>query len=78
MTKMTFRGKAITMIQPWASAIASAGKDIENRSWHSHYRGPIAIHAGAKLNQEALEYRMRLKTKAGFRTKSLAEWIEQG
>lgn len=42
MTKQIFRGKAITMIQPWASAIAFAGKDIENRSWYSHYRGALA------------------------------------
>lgn len=38
--------KAITVRQPWAWAIAYAGKDIENRSAGSSYRGPLAIHAG--------------------------------
>lgn len=38
--------KAITVRQPWAWAIAHAGKDIENRSGNTRYRGPIAIHAG--------------------------------
>jgi hypothetical protein len=43
-----FAGKGLTLIQPSASAIAFAGKDIENRSWRTHYRGPIAIHAGGR------------------------------
>jgi hypothetical protein len=38
--------KALTVRQPWAWAIAHAGKNIENRDWFTHYRGPIAIHAG--------------------------------
>lgn len=38
--------KALTVRQPWAWAILSAGKDIENRTWSTRYRGPIAIHAG--------------------------------
>ena len=38
--------KAITVRQPWAWAIIFAGKDIENRSWYTRYRGPVAIHAG--------------------------------
>jgi hypothetical protein len=37
---------ALTIRQPWAWAIAAAGKDVENRSWHTGYRGPLAIHAG--------------------------------
>lgn len=39
--------KAITIKQPWAWAIIFAGKDIENRSWYTKYRGPLLIHAGA-------------------------------
>lgn len=31
--------------QPWAWAILYAGKDIENRSWKTKIRGPIAVHA---------------------------------
>jgi hypothetical protein len=39
--------KAITIRQPWVWAIIFAGKDIENRSWYTKYRGPFLIHAGA-------------------------------
>lgn len=37
--------KALTVQQPYASLIASGEKWIENRSWHTNYRGPLAIHA---------------------------------
>ncbi|HUI27943.1 MAG TPA: ASCH domain-containing protein [Candidatus Kryptonia bacterium] len=45
--------KAITIKQPWAWAIIFAGKDIENRSWYLHYRGPLLIHAGAAYQANA-------------------------
>lgn len=38
--------KAITIMQPFADLIASGMKRVENRPWRTHYRGPIAIHAG--------------------------------
>lgn len=40
--------KAITVKQPWASAIIHGGKDVENRSTNivGAYRGPLAIIAG--------------------------------
>lgn len=38
--------KALTVLQPWAWCIATGRKKIENRSWKTSYRGPLAIHAG--------------------------------
>lgn len=38
--------KALTICQPWAWAIARGYKLVENRSWETHHRGPLAIHAG--------------------------------
>lgn len=40
--------KAITLWQPWASLVAVGAKTIETRSWRTHYRGPIAIHAAKR------------------------------
>ena len=39
--------RAITVRQPWASAIARGEKDVENRSRNivGSFRGPVAIHA---------------------------------
>lgn len=40
--------KALSIKQPWASLIAHGLKDIENRTWRTHFRGKIYIHASAK------------------------------
>lgn len=45
--------KAITIIQPWATLIATGEKKFETRSWSTKHRGEIAIHAGKKINKEA-------------------------
>lgn len=37
--------KAISLLQPWASLIATGDKRIETRSWQRAYRGPLAIHS---------------------------------
>lgn len=42
--------KAITLTQPWATLVAIGAKKIETRSWATHYRGPLAIHAGKRLS----------------------------
>lgn len=38
--------RGLTVSQPWASLIASGQKWIENRTWFTPFRGPLAIHAG--------------------------------
>jgi len=51
--------KAITILQPYASLIASGAKWVENRTWQTRYRGPLAIHAGKGtqyLNSGALTH----------------------
>jgi hypothetical protein len=37
--------RALSVRQPWAWAIIHAGKDVENRTWSTRHRGPLAIHA---------------------------------
>lgn len=44
--------KAITLWQPWASLVATGAKKIETRGWPTKYRGPLAIHAAQKWNEE--------------------------
>lgn len=39
--------KALSVKQPWTSLIFY-GKDIENRTWATKYRGELLIHASAK------------------------------
>lgn len=39
--------KALSIRQPWAWAIINVGKDVENRSLRTRFRGPVCIHASA-------------------------------
>lgn len=43
--------KAISLFQPWATLVATGAKTIETRSWRTHHRGPIAVHAGRKKSR---------------------------
>ena len=51
---------ALSIRQPWAWAIVNAGKDIENRSWATTFRGPVCIHASKGMTNrewdEAMEF----------------------
>lgn len=38
--------KALSILQPWAWAIVHGTKRIENRTWSTKYRGPLALLAG--------------------------------
>lgn len=47
--------KVLTLIQPWATLVILGEKKIETRSWKTHYRGEIAIHAGKKVDKSVFE-----------------------
>jgi hypothetical protein len=44
--------KAITILQPWATLIATGSKSYETRSWATSHRGEIAIHAGQTWSRD--------------------------
>lgn len=48
--------KAISLWQPWASAIALGHKRIETRHWLTSYRGLIAIHAAKRWTADEREF----------------------
>jgi hypothetical protein len=48
--------KAISLWQPWASAIAIGAKQIETRSWWTPHRGRLAIHAAKRDTPELHEF----------------------
>lgn len=41
--------RALTIRQPYASLIAHGVKRWETRTWHTKYRGPVAIHAAKDM-----------------------------
>lgn len=56
--------KVLTIRQPWASAILGGGKDVENRTWRTSYRGPLAIHAASRLDDGVLHRDTRTEARA--------------
>ncbi len=48
--------KALSIAQPWAECIVSKGKNIENRSWDTKFRGYVAIHASKSKDLGRFEY----------------------
>ena len=48
--------RAISLHQPWATAIAVGVKRIETRSWSTDYRGPLAIHAAKRWSKYQREF----------------------
>src|SRR5690348_3969018 len=45
--------KALTLTQPWATLLTLQAKRTETRSWHTSYRGPLAIHAAKGMPKSA-------------------------
>ena len=50
--------KAISIKQPWTWAILN-GKPVENRTWPTHYTGPILLHAGKKFDLEGYAWLLK-------------------
>ena len=44
--------KALSIRQPWAHLIIQHGKDIENRTWRTHYRGRFLVHAAKGMTRK--------------------------
>ena len=66
---------AISLRQPWASAVALFGKDVENRSnWPFKHRGPLIIQASAtKPYRSDLELFLKLAREDGATDDDLAD-----
>jgi hypothetical protein len=48
--------RALSIKQPWAELILRGDKDVENRSWRTHHRGPLLIHASRTVDREAMRH----------------------
>ena len=52
--------KALSVTQPWAQLIADGRKRVETRTWSTHYRGWLAIHASAGWRASDRDYAQTL------------------
>jgi len=55
--------KCLSVRQPWAWLIVNGWKNVENRTWHTEYRGPILIHAGKTFDRGGYDW---VKRNASF------------
>jgi hypothetical protein len=68
--------KVLVVRQPWAWLIVHGYKDIENRSWKTHYRGTLLIQASANLPpKRVLEEGRAFARKRGI---AVPEELEKG
>ncbi|WP_336346556.1 ASCH domain-containing protein [Pseudomonas monsensis] len=58
--------KALSIRQPWAWLILHGGKDIENRSWHTKFRGRFLVHASASCTRKQWSEAVSFALKAGL------------
>lgn len=67
--------KALTLFEPWASLIAWGYKQVETRSFVTHHRGTIAIHASKSTKSvKDFDYVQLLFRDAGVR---MPDWWPQ-
>lgn len=71
--------RCLTVRQPWAWAIAHAGKTVENRTLRTEYRGTIGIHSALTWSQTGLaDPRIRAAlARAAHRPRFTADLIDQ-
>ena len=48
--------QALSVRQPWAWAIVSGFKDVENRPRRTNFRGRLLIHAGLELDPRGFQF----------------------
>ncbi|SDG87205.1 ASCH domain-containing protein [Pseudomonas flavescens] len=48
--------KALSIRQPWAWLIIHGSKDIENRTWHTKFRGRFLVHAAQGMTRKEYEF----------------------
>lgn len=53
------RAPGLTVRRPWASLLLTphtlGGKNIENRTWSTQYRGPLLLIAGSRIEQDGVD-----------------------
>lgn len=57
--------KTLSIRQPWAWLIIHGGKDIENRTWHTKFRGRFLVHAAQGMTLEEYGYAYQIAQENG-------------
>lgn len=66
--------KALSILQPWPWAIFNLGKDVENRTWRTGFRGRLLIHTGKGFDHQGCGWLLD----QGFKVPPLEEFPRGG
>lgn len=70
--------KALSLSRPWDYAVLHLGKDVENRSWATNYRGRVFIHRARSWDEDGWRWLMECaQVSAEAKEKLQAMWHEQ-
>lgn len=45
--------RALSLSRPWTTFVLHHGKDVENRTWATSYRGPLVVHGAKSFDRTA-------------------------
>ncbi len=62
--------KALSLTQPMAWAIFH-GKDVENRTWNTKFRGRFYVHASKKFDKEHYDFILNHWVRLGLKMKEI-------
>lgn len=73
---------ALSVMEPWASLIIHAGKNVENRTWYCGYRGPLVICASKRIepgwSQEDWEWELEWDFSGLNLPQNMKEFVKPG
>lgn len=70
--------KALCIRQPWAWAIIYGGKDIENRTWKTGFRGRFLVHASKIFDEEGWIWLAQNENRLGLKLPYMTDFQRGG
>jgi hypothetical protein len=70
--------KTLSIRQPWAWLIIHGGKDIENRSWLTKFRGRLLVHASKGMTKQEYAFAAEFAQSIGVTVPPAAELLRGG
>lgn len=70
--------KALSIKQPWAWLIIHGGKDIENRTWHTSFRGRFYVHASKSMTRRDYQFAAEYAAKIGVQVPPADQLLRGG
>ncbi|WP_264309292.1 ASCH domain-containing protein [Pseudomonas putida] len=70
--------KALSIRQPWAWLIIHGCKDIENRTWHTKFRGRFQVHAAQGMTRSEFTRALQFCAERGLQIPDREQMLRGG